>query len=76
MDSAECLFSGFNIQIEFARLQIFTAIKIQVSLFWIVTRCSDVVGYERFGGPFRLHLHPLGSDLNQRSVLVGFICAM
>jgi len=28
---------------------IFTAMKIQVDVFWIVTPCNDVVGYRRFG---------------------------
>jgi hypothetical protein len=26
------------------------------TLFWVVTPCSDVVGYLRFGGPCCLHL--------------------
>jgi hypothetical protein len=25
--------------------------KIQVMVFWAVTPCSDVVGYQHFGGP-------------------------
>jgi hypothetical protein len=24
--------------------------KIQISVLWVVTSCSDVVGYQRFGG--------------------------
>jgi hypothetical protein len=32
------------------KFQAFTAVKIQVEVFWIVTPCSDV-GYQRFGGP-------------------------
>jgi hypothetical protein len=34
---------------------VFTAVKIQVA-FWVVTPCSVVVGYQRFGGPYCLHL--------------------
>jgi len=34
----------------------FMAVKIQVEIFWIVTTCNVVVGYQRFGGPFFLHL--------------------
>jgi hypothetical protein len=30
--------------------EIYTAMKIQVEVFWVVTPCSDV-GYQRFGGP-------------------------
>jgi hypothetical protein len=30
--------------------------KIQVEVFWVVTTCNVVVGYQRFGGPFCLHL--------------------
>jgi hypothetical protein len=35
----------------------FTAMKIQVEVFRIVTPCSDVVGYRRFGRCCCLHLH-------------------
>jgi len=27
------------------RLEIFTAVKIQFSVFWVATPCSDMVGY-------------------------------
>jgi hypothetical protein len=37
------------------------AVKIQVAVFWIVTPCSDVVGYRRFGEPCCLH-HPEDED--------------
>jgi len=30
--------------------------KIQVAVFWIKRKCSDVVRYLRFGGPCYLHL--------------------
>jgi hypothetical protein len=30
---------------------VFTAVKIQVEAFWVVTLCNVVVGYKRFGGP-------------------------
>jgi hypothetical protein len=29
---------------------------LQVVVFWVMTPCSDVVGYHRFGGPCCLHL--------------------
>jgi hypothetical protein len=38
------------------RLEVFTAMKIQVVLFCVVTSCTDVVGYQRFGGPCCFHL--------------------
>jgi hypothetical protein len=28
----------------------------KAEVFWVVTPCSDVVGYRRFGGPSYLHL--------------------
>jgi len=34
------------------------AMKIQFVVFWVVTPCNDVVGYQRFGGSCCLHLHP------------------
>jgi len=33
------------------------AVMLQVDLFSVVTPCSVVVGYQRFGSPYRLHLH-------------------
>jgi hypothetical protein len=38
------------------RFQVLMALTIQVEVFWVVTPCSVVVGYQRFGGPFYLHL--------------------
>jgi hypothetical protein len=29
-------------------LKFFTAVKIQVGFYWVVTLCSVVVGYQRF----------------------------
>jgi hypothetical protein len=40
-----------------ARFEVFTVVKIQIKVFWIVMPCSFVVGYQCFGGPFCLHLH-------------------
>jgi hypothetical protein len=36
--------------------EIFTSLKIEVEVFWVLTSCSVVVGYQRFGGSCRLHL--------------------
>jgi hypothetical protein len=33
---------------EAARVVIFPAMMIQVVIFWIVTSCSDMLGYQRF----------------------------
>jgi hypothetical protein len=43
-----------------AIVDIYTTVNIQVEVFWVVTPCSAVVGYHRFGGPCCLHLQ--GSD--------------
>jgi len=40
----------------FAAFEVFTAVKIQVEVFWVVTPCSVVVGYRRFRGPCCVHL--------------------
>jgi hypothetical protein len=40
-----------------AKYEVFTAAKIQVEVFWILTPCSDAIAYRRFGGPCFLHLH-------------------
>jgi hypothetical protein len=39
----------------YARSEVFTAVMIQVEVFWIVTPCS-VVAYQRIGSPCFLHL--------------------
>jgi hypothetical protein len=31
-----------------ARFEAFTAMKIEVAVFWVVILCSDGVGYQRF----------------------------
>jgi hypothetical protein len=31
--------------------EVFTVMKIQVMVFWVMTPCNDVVGYQRFGEP-------------------------
>jgi hypothetical protein len=40
----------------FVRLEIFTAVKIQVVVVWVITPCSAVVGYQHFRGSCCLHL--------------------
>jgi hypothetical protein len=32
------------------RLEVFTAVRIHVEFFWVVTLCSVVVGYQHFRG--------------------------
>jgi hypothetical protein len=39
---------------------IFTAMKIQVVVFWDITLYSDIAGYQHFGKPCSLHLQPEG----------------
>jgi len=39
-----------------SRFEIFTTMNIQVNIFWVITPCSFVVGYQRFGGLCCLHL--------------------
>jgi len=43
--------------VKFVRVEVLTAVKIQVEVFWVETPCSVVVGYRRFGVPCCLHLH-------------------
>jgi hypothetical protein len=37
--------------------EVFTVVKIQVEVFWVVTVSSVTVGYHCFGAPCCLHLH-------------------
>jgi hypothetical protein len=41
-----------DITIVVVRLEVFMVMKIQVMIFQVLTPCSNVVGYQRFGGPF------------------------
>jgi hypothetical protein len=38
-----------------AKFEVFTAMKNLVVVFRVVTQCSDVVRYQRFGRPRSLH---------------------
>jgi len=42
--------------VEYARFEVFTAVKIQVQVFWVVMPCSVAVRYRCFGGPCCFHL--------------------
>jgi len=37
--------------------KILTVMKIHVVVFWVMTLCSDVVGYQRLGGSYCLQIH-------------------
>jgi len=39
------------------RYEVFTVVKIQVKVFWVVMPCSVVVGQENFREPCCIHLH-------------------
>jgi hypothetical protein len=38
------------------KFEVFTAVKIQVAVFCVVTQSSGLAGYQCFGGPRCLHL--------------------
>jgi hypothetical protein len=42
------------------RFEILTAVKTEITVFCVVTPCSDVVRYRRFGGPCCFHLQGEG----------------
>jgi hypothetical protein len=49
-----------------ANFEAFTAVKVQVEVFWVVTLCSVVVGYQHFRSWCCVHLHnPEGLNLQQ-----------
>jgi hypothetical protein len=41
-----------------------TAVMFHVEVFWVVTLCIVVIGYQRFGGPCCLHLQGVVSYRN------------
>jgi len=40
------------------RFEVFTAVKIQAKVCWVVMPCNVMAGYQHFGGSCYLHLHP------------------
>jgi hypothetical protein len=56
------------------RSEVFTAMKIQIEAFWVVTPCDDVVGYQHFRGPRCLHLEHYTASQPLRSQLERFDC--
>jgi hypothetical protein len=41
----------------YAKFEVLMMMKIQIAVFKVLTPCSDVVEYQRFGGPCCFHLH-------------------
>jgi hypothetical protein len=50
----------------------FTAVMLQVEVFWVVTQCSVVVGKQRFGGPCCFHLEGEVDAARSSETLVTF----
>jgi len=50
-------FSSFLNNYLAMRFEVFTVVKIQVEVFWVVMPCSVVAGHQQFGGTCCLHLH-------------------
>jgi hypothetical protein len=44
---------------KYVGLKIFTIVKIEVMVFWVVVPCSVVVGYQHFRGPCYATNHDL-----------------
>jgi hypothetical protein len=40
----------------YLRFNVLTVMKMAIMVFWVVTPCSFVGGYQRFRGTYRLHL--------------------
>jgi hypothetical protein len=38
------------------KFNVFAVMKIQVAVFWVVTPCSNVLGYQHFGVPCSFNL--------------------
>jgi len=45
-----------SLKVVVVKFEVVTAMQIQVAVFWVVTPCNDVAGYQRFEGPCCLHL--------------------
>lgn len=50
------LLNGFRRNVVFGTgLGILKAMKVSVTLFWVMAPCSEVIGYQRFGKPCCFH---------------------
>jgi len=70
------LFLSFpNYLHNYARFEVFMAVKIQVEVLWVVTPCSVVVGYHCFRGPCCHHLQSevSGAWLGIQVVIFWFV---
>jgi len=61
-------------EVDANRTEVYTAVRSQVAVFWVLTPCSDLVGHERFGGPCCLHLQVVSLlfSLRCQFLLVSF----
>jgi hypothetical protein len=55
------------------KIDVLTAAKIWTVVFWVVTPCNLVGGYQRFGGTYRAHLQGICtfSNLWKQVVIVS-----
>jgi hypothetical protein len=51
--------------------EVYTAVKVQVEVFWVVIPCSTAVGYQRFGRPCCLHLQGEVNDTGKKGMDIG-----
>jgi len=58
-----------GIQSSRVSFEAYKAVIFQVEVFWVVTPCSVVIGYQRFRGPCILHLR----SHTQNSVIINLI---
>jgi hypothetical protein len=54
----------------YARFEVFTVVKIEVEVFWVVTPCSAVAGYQHFRGPCCLLLQDEVTDPEDGSSMI------
>jgi len=58
----------------FLRFEVFTVVTIQVEVFCVVTQCSVMAGYQRFGGSCCLHLQgEVGHGITTQKTSTCFI---
>jgi hypothetical protein len=55
----------------YERFEIFMTVRIQVVVFWDVTPCIDVVGYQHFRGPCYLHFQGEVSGVLEVDIDIG-----
>jgi hypothetical protein len=62
-------FPDQNMKQNFMRFEVLTVVILEITVFWIVTLCSFVCRYQRFGDSCYFHLHGFSAPTHPVSLI-------